>query len=80
MLKCSLFLQLHKQLKFVTVLWGEASKNSTSSLDCPVLSYNEVLARAGNRRTKPVPVQADDLATLVFTSGTTGSPKVQQNI
>ena len=69
-------MQLHKQLKFVAVLWGEASKESKEALSCAVLSFNEVLSRAGNRSIRPVSMAGNDLATLVFTSGTTGSPKV----
>lgn len=71
-----MFVQVKEKLKFVIVIWGEPSKDCASKLDCPVFSFDEVLAKAGNRTVKPVPVRDDDLATLVFTSGTTGAPKV----
>jgi len=72
---CHFESQIHKQLKFVVVLWGEPS-GSVHGLDCPVLSFNDLLAKAGNRSVKPVSIRGNDLATLVFTSGTTGAPKV----
>ena len=68
---------IHKGLKFVIVLWGEASDRCTSALDCPVLSFHELLAKAAQSSFSPPALRPDDLATLVYTSGTTGSPKVK---
>lgn len=65
-------------VRFAVVLWGEPNDKCRSLLDCPVLSYAEVLSR-GHRAYasfQPAPLSSDQLATIVYTSGTTGNPKV----
>lgn len=72
-------------LLFVVVLWpegdgGGAGVAGAAGLPaCPVLSFEEVLCRGQRRMAsggwRPAGVAADDLATLVYTSGTTGHPK-----
>lgn len=59
------------------VLWGEPSDRCKISLECPVLSFSEVLEK-GSRTVKSfkvADVAPSDTATLVYTSGTTGHPK-----
>ena len=60
----------------MVVLWGEPSEKCLSTLDCPVLSYAQLMARADLQSFTPAPIGPDTLATLVYTSGTTGTPKV----
>ena len=65
-------------IRFAIVLWGELSDKCRTLLDCPVLSFADVLAK-GHRASatfSPYPTTADQLATIVYTSGTTGNPKV----
>jgi len=66
----------------VVVLWGGVSAAAAEALDCPVLSFDDVLGW-GRDHQNAVPssadlaaIRPDSLATLVYTSGTTGSPKV----
>ncbi len=71
--------QVHRPaVRFAVILWGEPNDKCRSLLDCPVLSYAEVLAqghRASNQF-ESAPLSSDQLATIVYTSGTTGNPKV----
>ena len=65
-------------IRFAIVLWGELSDKCRTLLDCPVLTFADVLAK-GHRASasfSPGPLLADQLATIVYTSGTTGNPKV----
>ena len=62
-------------LRFVAVLWGGVSDKCRFGLDCPVLEFTEVVAR-GRHGFAPAALCPSDLATLVYTSGTTGKPKV----
>lgn len=73
---------LSQKLAFVVVLWGGVSAAAAKALDCPVLSFDDVLG-CGRDHQNAVPsaadlavIRPDSLATLVYTSGTTGSPKV----
>lgn len=73
---------LSQKLAFVVVLWGGVSAAAAQALDCPVLSFDDVLG-LGRDHQHAVPssadlaaIRPDSLATLVYTSGTTGSPKV----
>ena len=65
-------------IRFAIVLWGELNDKCRTLLDCPVLTFADVLAK-GHRASasfSPQPLSADQLATIVYTSGTTGNPKV----
>ena len=62
-------------LRFAVVLWGDVTDKCRFGLNCPVLPFTEVMAR-GRGGFTPAPLQPSDLATLVYTSGTTGKPKV----
>ena len=65
-------------IRFAIVLWGELSDKCRTLMDCPVLTFADVLAK-GHRASadfSPEPLSADQLATIVYTSGTTGNPKV----
>lgn len=65
-------------IRFAIVLWGELNDKCRTLLDCPVLTFADVLAK-GHRASatfSPQPISADQLATIVYTSGTTGNPKV----
>lgn len=66
------------ELRFVVVLWGEVSPECAAALPCPVVSFEEVLhsGRASAGSWDPARVLPQDLASLVYTSGTTGQPKV----
>ena len=62
--------------RFAIVLWGELSDKCRTLLDCPVLTFADVLAK-GHRASatfSPQPLSGDQLATIVYTSGTTGNP------
>lgn len=65
-------------VRFAVVLWGEPNDKCRSLLDCPVLSYAEVLAQGhrASEQFQSAPLSSDQLATIVYTSGTTGNPKV----
>ncbi|KAK9808885.1 hypothetical protein WJX72_005702 [[Myrmecia] bisecta] len=68
---------LHKQVRFVVVLWGGVSDTCRGALGCPVQTYDNVMAsgRQSVHSFRPAAVRRSDLATLVYTSGTTGNPK-----
>ena len=68
-------------LKFITVPWpkaGDGLEAAAAAAPCPVLPFDGVLAAGRAARTEggagfaPHPADAQDLATLVYTSGTTG--------
>lgn len=73
-------MQVAHEFKFVVLLWGKPSKLAMSSLGCPVLTFEDVVegGQPGAAAFQIAPVQKDTLATLVFTSGTTGNPKVNR--
>ncbi|KAK6161688.1 hypothetical protein DH2020_005069 [Rehmannia glutinosa] len=75
-------------LRFVILLWGEKSSvTNEAAVDIPIYSYKEIInlgheSRAaflhsedsGEQYTYTT-ISSDDIATLVYTSGTTGNPK-----
>lgn len=59
------------------MLWGKTDDDAAAgAAPCPVLKYEDVTAsgraRSSLQRFEPVAVTSEDLATLVYTSGTTG--------
>ncbi|XP_031273254.1 probable acyl-activating enzyme 16, chloroplastic [Pistacia vera] len=75
-------------MRFVILLWGKKSSVATDIVNgLPVLSYEEIIELGHeNRRTLSdshnarqhyiyETISSDDVATLVYTSGTTGNPK-----
>ncbi|KAK8579414.1 hypothetical protein V6N13_142622 [Hibiscus sabdariffa] len=75
-------------MKFIVLLWGEKSRlASNETLGVPVFSYKEIVNLGRENRAaltdsldarkgyKYEAISSDDIATLVYTSGTTGNPK-----
>lgn len=71
---------LSESIRFLAVLWGQPTQTDKEALGCPVLSFDEVTEKGRQNLTgfeaNPVQISGSDLATLVYTSGTTGNPKV----
>ncbi|MQM14925.1 hypothetical protein Taro_047860 [Colocasia esculenta] len=73
-----------EKIRFVVLLWGDKSNLKDLSLNVPIFTYDEVIAlgrnsrdalrNSGNRGHR-VPIKPDDVATLIYTSGTSSSPK-----
>jgi long-chain acyl-CoA synthetase len=76
---------LSSSIRFVVVLWGEEQEGNKVEVPMPAYSFNQVLDRghkengndgaANSSFPAPSSLTGDSLATLVYTSGTTGSPK-----
>ncbi|XP_031113169.1 probable acyl-activating enzyme 16, chloroplastic [Ipomoea triloba] len=78
----------HADVRFVILLWGEKSSITSEVMDGrPIYSYNEILdlgneshmallhSQEARHQYTYEPINSDDVATLVYTSGTTGNPK-----
>lgn len=70
---------LRSSISFIVVMWGQVpdSDATVAGLPCPVLTFDQILARGREAATPAVspPTDGNSLATLVYTSGTTGHPK-----
>ncbi|VFQ64618.1 unnamed protein product [Cuscuta campestris] len=75
-------------VRFVILLWGEKSSIRSEVIDgLPIYRYTEILdlgnkshmallhSQEAGRQFIYEPINSDDVATLVYTSGTTGNPK-----
>lgn len=75
------------KIKFAVVLWGDEGTNGAATTPFPVYRYADFLqagktsrqameAATGNGALRrDIPCQASDVATIAYTSGTTGFPK-----
>lgn len=59
-------------LQFVVLLSDEVVSEVAN---CKIVNYSQVLDLGSHQPWQPVPVEPDSLATLLYTSGTTGKPK-----
>lgn len=69
-----------RQLKAV-VYWGKgdaADIQATEALGLKVYSFEEFLKLGEEHPADAIPPKADDLCTIMYTSGTTGEPKVSE--
>ncbi|CAI9771151.1 unnamed protein product [Fraxinus pennsylvanica] len=75
-------------IRFVILLWGEKSSiKDVAAAEIPIYSYNEITSMGHESHTALLhsedarkqyiyeTISSDDVATLVYTSGTTGNPK-----
>nr|GMD65821.1 probable acyl-activating enzyme 16, chloroplastic [Ipomoea batatas] len=80
--------QSRANVRFVILLWGEKSSIKSKVTDgLPIYSYTEILDLGNESHMALIhpqearhqyvnePINSDDVATLVYTSGTTGNPK-----
>ncbi|XP_019184086.1 PREDICTED: probable acyl-activating enzyme 16, chloroplastic isoform X1 [Ipomoea nil] len=78
----------HADVRFIILLWGEKSSITSEVMDGrPIYSYNEIIdlgneshmallhSQEARHQYTYEPINSDDVATLVYTSGTTGNPK-----
>ncbi|XP_052482722.1 probable acyl-activating enzyme 16, chloroplastic isoform X4 [Gossypium raimondii] len=64
-------------MKFIVLLWGEKARLANNeTLSVPIFSYKDMVKlRRENRATLIDSLDANDIATIVYMSGTTGNPK-----
>ncbi|XVF84554.1 hypothetical protein PTKIN_Ptkin17bG0046300 [Pterospermum kingtungense] len=76
------------KMRFIVLLWGEKSSlASVETMDVPIFSYKEIMELGRESRValinshdarqgyKYEAIDSDDIATIMYTSGTTGNPK-----
>ncbi|MCQ2958083.1 MAG: AMP-binding protein [Candidatus Gastranaerophilales bacterium] len=63
-----------KSAKFV-VYMGREDISDLKGIDIPLYTFDNLLKLANGKEFEPVKLNSDDLATLVYSSGTTGKPK-----
>lgn len=61
-------------LKFIVVMFDDG-KTDYSETVCPVYTFEEVVAAGKKRCFNNVEITPDDVASILYTSGTTGNPK-----
>lgn len=64
-------------LKYIVIIESitDEVRNKAQESNIKVFSYEQLKEIGKNNLTKPVPPKPDDLATICYTSGTTGKPK-----
>ncbi|GER34117.1 long-chain-fatty-acid CoA ligase [Striga asiatica] len=84
-----MFETFHSQarVRFIILLWGEKSSLKSGEVETPIYSYKEIIKLGQESRTALLhsgdarrqytctAISSDDIATLLYTSGTTGNPK-----
>ncbi|XP_073122481.1 long-chain-fatty-acid--[acyl-carrier-protein] ligase AEE15, chloroplastic-like [Henckelia pumila] len=81
--KLSIIFPSQVTVRFVILLWGDKSSiKDTEALEMPIYCYKEIIdlgleSRKKDDRNQYVykTISSDDVATLMYTSGTTGNPK-----
>lgn len=61
-------------LKFIVIMFID-EKHNTEGIDCPVYSFDEIISMGKKRCFSPVKITPYDVASILYTSGTTGNPK-----
>ena len=61
-------------LKFIVVMFSK-EEISNEGLDFPVYTFEEILAKGKQRCFTRVEISPEEMATILYTSGTTGNPK-----
>ncbi|GFQ03135.1 probable acyl-activating enzyme 16 chloroplastic [Phtheirospermum japonicum] len=75
------------RVRFIILLWGDKSSITNEAVETPIYSYEEIIklgvenradllhSEDARKRYNYTTISSDDIATLLYTSGTTGNPK-----
>ncbi|KAL3619988.1 Long-chain-fatty-acid--[acyl-carrier-protein] ligase AEE15, chloroplastic [Castilleja foliolosa] len=75
------------RVRFIILLWGDKSSITNEAVETPIYSYEEIIklgvenranvlhSEDARKQYKYITISSDDVATLLYTSGTTGNPK-----
>ncbi|KAL6582049.1 Long-chain-fatty-acid--[acyl-carrier-protein] ligase AEE15, chloroplastic [Orobanche minor] len=75
------------RVRFIILLWGEKSSINSVAVETPIYSYKDIIQLGHESRAALLhsedarkqynygTISSDDIATLLYTSGTTGNPK-----
>jgi len=61
-------------LNFIIIMFAEEGHNYVNS-KCPIYTFDEVVAMGKKKCFNQVKITPDDIASILYTSGTTGNPK-----